>query len=77
MHAQDVQSLLALLQRLVEKGNTVVIIEHRLELIAAADWIIDLGPGSGEQGGQILFEGTPQQLLKCPDSATAKYLKRS
>lgn len=76
MHAQDVQSLLALLQRLVEEGNTVVMIEHRLDLIAAADWIIDLGPSSGEQGGQILFEGTPQQLLQCVDSATAKYLKK-
>lgn len=76
MHARDITTLLNLLQQLVEEGNTVVMIEHRLELIAAADWVIDLGPGSGDGGGEVLFEGTPQQLLSCKASATATYMSR-
>lgn len=74
MHSQNVKTLLALLQRLVDQGNTVVIIEHRLELIASADWIIDMGPEGGNRGGEVLFTGTPEQLLHCEQSMTAKHL---
>lgn len=75
LHAQDVLSLLALLRRLVDAGNTVIVIEHRLEVIAAADWVIDLGPQGGRDGGEILFTGTPEALLECERSLTAQYLK--
>ena len=64
-----------LLRNLVNNHNTVIIIEHNLELIGRADWIIDLGPNSGNKGGQIVFQGTPEKLIECPDSQTAKYLK--
>ena len=76
LHSRDVENLLALLRRLVEQGNTVVVVEHRLELIAAADWIIDMGPEGGNKGGEILFTGTPEGLIDCPHSETGKYLRR-
>lgn len=76
LSAKDVGKLLDLLQRLISKGNTVIIIEHRLELIAKADWIIDIGPDGGTGGGEILFTGTPKQLLQCYNSKTAHYLRR-
>lgn len=76
LHHEDVKQLLALLQRLVSHENTVIVIEHRLEMIAAADWVIELGPEGGNQGGEIIFAGTPKELLVCKSSATAKYLKR-
>lgn len=76
MHNQDVKNLLKLLQNLVDRGNTVIIVEHRLELIAAADWIIDMGPEGGNKGGEVLFTGTPQALLACENSMTAKHLRR-
>ncbi len=76
LHQRDVFQLLALLRRLVDQGNTVVVVEHRLELIAAADWVIDMGPGGGREGGQILFTGTPVELMDCPVSETGKFLKR-
>ncbi len=75
LHSKDTEMLLALLRRLVSEGNTVVMIEHRLELIAQADWIIDLGPGGGSAGGEIVFEGTPEQIVCCNDSKTGIYLK--
>lgn len=74
LHGRDVERLLALLRRLVEQGNTVVVVEHRSELIAAADWVVDMGPEGGTQGGEILFSGTPEDLLKCADSRTGRYL---
>ncbi|MBP3311581.1 MAG: excinuclease ABC subunit UvrA [Butyricicoccus sp.] len=74
LHNQDVANLLALLRRLVGQGNTVVVVEHRLELIAAADWVIDMGPEGGSRGGEVLFTGTPRELLDCPASQTGKYL---
>ena len=77
MHHRDIQNLLAILQKLVDRGNTVVIVEHRLELIAAADWVIDLGPEGGNRGGEVLFTGTPEQLLECGHSSTAKHLRRN
>ena len=74
LHAADTAHLLKLLQRLVEAGNTVVTIEHNLELIRAADWIIDLGPEGGEAGGYLIAEGTPEQIKRVANSATGKFL---
>jgi excinuclease ABC subunit A len=71
----DVDSLLQVLQRLVDAGNTVVVIEHHLDVIKNADWIIDLGPHGGEKGGRILAEGTPEQIAKSKKSITGKYLR--
>ena len=75
LHNRDVAHLLTLLRRLVAQGNTVVIVEHRMELIAAADWVIDMGPEGGHQGGQVLFTGTPSELTEKSNSETAKYLR--
>jgi excinuclease ABC subunit A len=75
LHFRDVGALLDVLNRLVDAGNTVVVIEHNLEVIRSADWIVDLGPEGGEAGGQILFGGMPEDLLKIKKSYTAKYLK--
>lgn len=75
LHFQDVRKLLELLQRLVEQGNTVVVIEHNLDVMAAADWIIDMGPGPGNEGGDIVYQGPPMGLIKDKKSATAKPLK--
>ena len=77
LHQEDVRRLLALLRRLTGQGNTVVIVEHRLELIAQADWILDMGPEGGMAGGRLLFAGTPQALLKCRASKTAAFLSRA
>ncbi|MBR5738852.1 MAG: excinuclease ABC subunit UvrA, partial [Lachnospiraceae bacterium] len=74
LHAKDLEHLLALLRRLVENGNTVVVIEHRPELIADADWIIDLGPEGGSRGGEVVFTGTPEELIACEQSLTGRYL---
>jgi excinuclease ABC subunit A len=74
LHAADVAHLLKLLQRLVEAGNTVVTIEHNLELIRAADWIIDLGPEGGVAGGYLIAAGTPEQIKRVANSATGKFL---
>ncbi len=75
LHFQDVKKLLELLQRLVEEGNSVVVIEHNLDVIAAADWIVDMGPGAGHEGGGIVYQGPPMGLIKEKKSATAKPLK--
>jgi excinuclease ABC subunit A len=61
---------------LIEKGNSIVVIEHNYELIKCADWIIDLGPEGGEKGGRIVFEGTPEELVKNGNSHTAKFLQK-
>jgi len=71
----DVDLLLKAIHRLVDSGNTVVVIEHNLDVIAEADWIIDLGPEGGDGGGKIVTQGTPEQILKVKKSYTAKYLK--
>lgn len=76
LHFDDVRKLLNVLDRLVEHGNTVLVIEHNLEVIKSADHIIDLGPGGGNEGGQILFEGTPEGIIQNPMSFTGKYLKK-
>ena len=71
----DCAALLRVLHRLVDNGNTVVLIEHHLDLIKNADWVIDLGPGAGDQGGELIAVGTPEHLAKNPDSHTARYLR--
>ncbi|MFI6597161.1 excinuclease ABC subunit UvrA [Nonomuraea sp. NPDC050536] len=76
LHLADVDRLLALLDRLVDSGNTVVTVEHDLEVVKHADWVIDLGPEAGQQGGQVVFEGTPAELAEA-STWTAKYLARS
>ena len=76
LHAKDIEKLLALLRKLVENGNTVVMVEHRMELIAQADWIIDMGPDGGSGGGMVVFEGTPEQIVSCPRSKTGRYISK-
>jgi excinuclease UvrABC ATPase subunit len=75
LHIMDIEKLLALLRRLVERGNTVVMVEQSMELIAQADWIVDLGPDGGSGGGTVVFEGTPAQLLDCEASKTGRFLR--
>ncbi|MFJ1618650.1 ATP-binding cassette domain-containing protein [Streptomyces sp. NPDC088251] len=76
LHMADVETLLALLDRLADGGNTVIVIEHDLDVIKHADWVIDLGPEAGRHGGHIIFEGTPEQLSTTQGSFTAEYLRR-
>ena len=76
LHNRDIEKLLSLLRQLVAQHNTVVIVEHRLELIAQADWVIDMGPEGGNEGGEVLFCGTPDKLLGCPASKTGQYLRK-
>lgn len=76
LHTKDIGVLLDVFNELIEHGSTLIIIEHNLEMMCQADWIIDLGPGAGEFGGQILFQGTPNKLLECQKSITAKYLRK-
>jgi excinuclease ABC subunit A len=75
LHAADVHKLIEVLQRLVDSGNSVLIIEHNLDIIKVADWIIDLGPEGGDRGGELIAEGTPEQVMKVKSSFTGKYLK--
>ena len=75
LHFHDIQKLLASFDRLIERGHSVLVIEHHPDIIACADWVLDLGPEGGEAGGNILFAGTPEKLLRCKESYTAKYLK--
>jgi excinuclease UvrABC ATPase subunit len=76
LHMQDVDHLIAMLDRLVDAGRTVVVIEHNLDVVARADWVIDLGPGGGHDGGRVIFEGTPAQLVTADGSVTGQYLER-
>lgn len=75
LHFQDIEMLMEVLQKLVDKGNTVLIIEHNLDVIKVADYIVDLGPEGGDQGGRILVEGTPEKVAAHPESYTGKFLK--
>ena len=75
LHTADIARLLEILQRLVDGGDTVVVIEHNLDVIKTADYIIDLGPEGGDRGGTIVAAGTPEEIVKCPKSYTGKYLK--
>jgi excinuclease ABC subunit A len=76
LHPSDVQLLLIQLNRLVDAGNTVVVVEHDMDVVAAADWVIDLGPSGGDKGGQIVAVGTPADVAKAKGSKTAAYLAR-
>lgn len=75
LHFEDIRVLLTVLNKLVEKGNSVIVIEHNLDIIKCADYIIDLGPEGGERGGYILTTGTPEEIVKNRDSYTAVYLR--
>ncbi|MDD2703142.1 MAG: excinuclease ABC subunit UvrA [Candidatus Omnitrophica bacterium] len=75
LHFADVSKLISVLQRLVDKNNTVIVIEHNLEVIKCSDYIIDLGPEGGDRGGEVICTGTPEELLKCKRSYTAQYLR--
>jgi excinuclease ABC subunit A len=75
LHAADVHKLIEVLQRLVDAGNSVLIIEHNLEIIKVSDWIIDLGPEGGDQGGELIAEGTPEEIVTIPKSYTGAFLK--
>jgi excinuclease ABC subunit A len=72
LHFHDISKLLHSLNALIDKGHSVIVIEHNLEMLKAADWIIDLGPEGGNEGGQLLFAGTPDDLKHCERSYTAK-----
>ena len=76
LHSADVKKLISILQRLVAKGNSVVVIEHNLDVIKVADYIIDLGPEGGENGGTIVAKGTPEEIAECKESYTGRYLKQ-
>ncbi len=75
LHFEDIRVLLEVLQRLVDRGNSVLVIEHNMDVIKVADWIVDMGPEGGRRGGQIMFEGTPEELAQQPDNYTGQYLK--
>ncbi len=75
MHFADIQKLLDVLQSLKESGNTIIIIEHNLDVIKSADWIIDLGPEGGEAGGRIIAEGSPEDVARVKGSHTGAFLK--
>ena len=74
LHFEDIQHLLSVLNKLTDRGNTVLVIEHNMDVIKVADHIIDLGPEGGDGGGKVLFEGTPEELITCKESYTAEYL---
>jgi excinuclease ABC subunit A len=74
LHFEDIRKLLIVLQSLVEKGNTVIVIEHNLDVVKCADWIIDMGPEGGHRGGQVLTTGTPEAVAKFKGSHTGKFL---
>jgi len=76
LHFDDINKLLSVLKKLVAMGNTVVVIEHNLDVIKSADWVIDLGPEGGDEGGKIICCGTPEALIACKDSSTGQYLKK-
>lgn len=74
LHMSDITNILSIIDRLVKKGNTVVVIEHNLDIIRRADWIIDMGPDGGTRGGEILYSGNLKGLKECDRSITGKYL---
>ncbi len=76
LHSHDVAKLIQVLNKLVDKGNTVVVIEHNLDVIKCADWIIDLGPEGGDKGGQVVAQGTPEMVANNENSYTGKFLKK-
>ena len=75
LHMADVEKLLEVINRLVAHGNTVIVIEHNLDVVKNADWVIDMGPEGGSRGGEIIVEGTPEEVADCASSYTGQYLK--
>ena len=75
LHFEDIRILLDVLNQLVDKGNTILVIEHNMDVIKVADWIIDLGPEGGQKGGKLIVEGTPEHIVKKGIGYTAQYLK--
>ena len=75
LHFHDINKLMTAFQLLIEQGHTVLVIEHNLDIIKCADWIIDLGPEGGDKGGLLLFEGTPEEMIKLENNYTAEFLK--
>lgn len=75
LHMSDTQRLIRIFDRLVDQGSTVIVIEHNLDVVSQADWIIDLGPGAGQEGGRVIFQGRPQDLVNCKASITGQYLR--
>jgi excinuclease UvrABC ATPase subunit len=76
LHMQDVDNLIGMLERLVDGGRTVIVIEHNLDVVARADWVIDMGPGAGHDGGRVIFEGPPTALVRAPGTLTGEHLRR-
>ena len=76
LHFEDIRVLLNVLNKIVDKGNTVVIIEHNLDVIKTVDYIIDIGPEGGKSGGKVLAKGTPEEIIKVKKSHTARFLKK-
>lgn len=76
LHVQDIRRIIELFDSMTDKGNTIFLIEHNLDVLKAADYVIELGPGGGHMGGELLFSGTPTALLQCPVSVTAPYLRQ-
>jgi len=76
LHFEDVRLLLEVLHRLVDKGNTVVVIEHNLDVVKTADWVIDLGPEGGELGGRVVAEGPPEKIVQSKASHTGQFLRK-
>lgn len=77
MHPCDITKLMKLFNSLVDSGNTVIIIEHNLDVIKQADWIIDIGPESGKNGGKVVFQGTPKEMITTSQSLTAKNIRET
>jgi len=76
LHPTDVEKLLAQLDGLVEAGNTVIVVEHDMRVVAGSDWVMDMGPGAGEEGGRVVAAGTPAEVARARGSRTAPYLAR-
>ena len=77
LHASDVETVMALLDSLVDRGNTVIVIEHNLDVMKRADYLIDVGPDGGTAGGEIVFAGTPKEMAEYAHTITAEYLRQS
>ena len=76
LHCADVHKLVEILRKLSEGGNTVVVIEHNLDVIKTADYILDIGPEGGDKGGTVIAKGTPEEIARCPQSCTGQYVKK-
>jgi excinuclease ABC subunit A len=76
LHPADIERLVLQLDRLVEAGNTVILVEHDMRVVAGSDWVIDMGPGAGDEGGRVVFEGVPVELVKAKSSRTAPFLAK-